>query len=38
MSGKTRKVHKKEISKMLMIIEEFRKRNRLSLSKKKQKL
>ena len=30
--------NKKEMSKMLMIIEEFRKRNRLSLSKKKTKI
>ena len=29
---------KKEMSKMLMVVEEFRKRNRLSLSKKKTKL
>ena len=30
--------NKKEMSKMLMVIEEFRKRNRLSLSKKKTKI
>ena len=29
---------KKEMSKMLMVVEEFRKRNRLSLSKKKNKI